>query len=261
MSRSEHPPSTRRRRVAVVLVLATALTVSTGPNVAARPLDRGPGETPVIEMVGMVEFDPSRAPEGASDVWSATWPATPLPTDGEGADEDDGADPAMAAEIDRLLGAARAAEAARVRRWVEAVAAHEARLEAERREAERVAAERAAAERAAAERDAAKRAAARRTAERDKAASAPHGGSGGPNLAALRACESGGNYGAVNPTGTYRGAYQFSRSTWNSVAAKAYPHLVGVDPAAASPADQDAMAAALYASQGSRPWPHCGKRL
>jgi CBS-domain-containing membrane protein len=37
-------------------------------------------------------------------------------------------------------------------------------------------------------------------------------------LARLRACESHGNYGAVNRSGTYRGAYQFSRRTWNNVA-------------------------------------------
>jgi hypothetical protein len=30
--------------------------------------------------------------------------------------------------------------------------------------------------------------------------------------------------------------------------------LVGVDPAQAAPADQDAMAQALYAQQGSAPW-------
>lgn len=105
-------------------------------------------------------------------------------------------------------------------------------------EAERVSAERAAAERAAASR-----------------------ASMGGGWAALRRCESGGNYGAVSASGTYRGAYQFSRSTWNAVAARSHPHLVGVDPAAAAPADQDAMALSLYRSSGSRPWPHCGKHL
>ncbi len=74
------------------------------------------------------------------------------------------------------------------------------------------------------------------------------GTSMGGGWAALRRCESGGNYGAVSSSGTYRGAYQFSRSTWNSVARGSYPHLVGVDPAAAAPADQDAMALALYRS-------------
>lgn len=79
--------------------------------------------------------------------------------------------------------------------------------------------------------------------------------------AALRECESGGDYSITNRTGKYRGAYQFDRSTWNSVAGRNDPSLVGVDPAAAAPADQDAMAAALYAERGARPWPHCGRHL
>jgi Transglycosylase-like domain len=79
--------------------------------------------------------------------------------------------------------------------------------------------------------------------------------------AALRECESGGNYSVTNPSGKYRGAYQFDRRTWNSVAERYAPHLVGVDPAAASPADQDAMAYALHSERGARPWPHCGRHL
>ena len=35
----------------------------------------------------------------------------------------------------------------------------------------------------------------------------------------------------------------------------------GVDPAAASAADQDAQALALYNRQGAGPWPHCGVHL
>lgn len=80
-------------------------------------------------------------------------------------------------------------------------------------------------------------------------------------LARLRACESNGRYDVVSANGTYRGAYQFSRSTWNSVASRHYPELRGVDPAAASPFDQDRMARALWAEQGRSPWPHCGKRV
>lgn len=79
--------------------------------------------------------------------------------------------------------------------------------------------------------------------------------------AALRHCESGGRYDAVSPTGRYRGAYQFSRATWDWVASFANPSLAGVDPAAAAPADQDAQAQALYDRQGAGPWPHCGKYL
>jgi len=79
--------------------------------------------------------------------------------------------------------------------------------------------------------------------------------------AALRECEAGGDYSITNRSGKYRGAYQFDRSTWNSVAERHAPALVGVDPAAASPADQDAMALALYTERGARPWPHCGRHL
>jgi hypothetical protein len=79
--------------------------------------------------------------------------------------------------------------------------------------------------------------------------------------AALRRCESGGDYSITNPSGRYRGAYQFDRSTWNSIAERHAPGLVGVDPAGASPADQDAMAQALYGERGARPWPHCGRHL
>jgi hypothetical protein len=77
--------------------------------------------------------------------------------------------------------------------------------------------------------------------------------------AALRQCESGGDYTITNPSGKYRGAYQFDRSTWNSVAGRHDPSLVDVDPAAASPADQDAMALALYSERGAGPWPPCGR--
>jgi LysM repeat protein len=45
-------------------------------------------------------------------------------------------------------------------------------------------------------------------------ATVPSGGGGG-NLAAIRACESSGNYGAVSADGLYRGAYQFDRQTWS----------------------------------------------
>ena len=62
-------------------------------------------------------------------------------------------------------------------------------------------------------------------------------------------------YAAVNPSGTYRGAYQFSRSTWDNTARYVGRlDLVGVDPAQASVADQDALAWALYQWQGAAPW-------
>jgi hypothetical protein len=86
---------------------------------------------------------------------------------------------------------------------------------------------------------------------------------GGPSdavLARLRNCESGGNYAAVSAGGTYRGAYQFSRQTWNNVARGFLPAYVSVDPAAAAPYVQDAMARVLWQASGSSQWPICGPR-
>jgi len=78
----------------------------------------------------------------------------------------------------------------------------------------------------------------------------------GDFLSCVRNRESGGNYGVYNQGGSgAAGAYQFLPGTWNSIAESAgRPDLVGVDPAQAGPADQDAMAQALYAQQGSAPW-------
>ncbi len=78
-----------------------------------------------------------------------------------------------------------------------------------------------------------------------------------PFLVCTRAHESdgAGGYHAVSPGGTYRGAYQFTRSTWNSTAMHAgRPDLVGIDPAAAAPYDQDLLALDLYHWQGASPW-------
>ena len=67
--------------------------------------------------------------------------------------------------------------------------------------------------------------------------------------------ESDGNYGAVSPGGTYRGAWQFDQSTWDSnSAASGRDDLVGIDPATASPGDQDQIAGVLYQSRGNQPW-------
>jgi len=75
-------------------------------------------------------------------------------------------------------------------------------------------------------------------------------------LACVRQRESGGNYAVYNEGGSgAAGAYQFLPGTWNSIAASSgRGDLVGVDPAQAAPADQDAMAQALYAQQGAAPW-------
>ena len=80
---------------------------------------------------------------------------------------------------------------------------------------------------------------------------------GGPSYeqwAALRQCESSGNYQAVSPSGLYRGAYQFDLGTWASVGGSG-------DPALASPAEQDHRAQVLWSQRGPSPWPICGQYL
>jgi len=76
-----------------------------------------------------------------------------------------------------------------------------------------------------------------------------------PFLQCVVEVESGGNYQAVSPDGQFMGAFQFSQSTWNSAApAAGLADLVGVAPNDASKAEQDAVAVALYALDGDRPW-------
>jgi hypothetical protein len=70
-------------------------------------------------------------------------------------------------------------------------------------------------------------------------------------LEAIAACESGGDPTAIGGGGLYRGKYQFSYETWQSVGGTG-------DPAAAPEAEQDARAAALLARDGADHWPVCG---
>ena len=72
-----------------------------------------------------------------------------------------------------------------------------------------------------------------------------------PHLEAIAACESGGNPSTSTGNGFY-GKYQFTQETWQSVGGTG-------NPAAASEAEQDRRAAALYAQQGTSPWPVCGQ--
>jgi hypothetical protein len=70
-------------------------------------------------------------------------------------------------------------------------------------------------------------------------------------LVAIAECESGGDPTIVSADGSYRGKYQFSFSTWESVGGYG-------DPAAAPEIEQDYRAALLYSRSGSSPWPVCG---
>ncbi len=76
-----------------------------------------------------------------------------------------------------------------------------------------------------------------------------------PFLACTRTRESGGDYGAVSPSGLYYGAYQFLPATWDATAVHAgRDDLVGVLPSRASEYDQDEIAWVLYQWQGTAPW-------
>jgi hypothetical protein len=76
-------------------------------------------------------------------------------------------------------------------------------------------------------------------------------GSAAATLARIAQCESGGDPAAVSSDGTYRGKYQFTRTTWAQMGGSG-------DPAAAPEAEQDQRAATLLAQQGTAPWPVCG---
>lgn len=80
--------------------------------------------------------------------------------------------------------------------------------------------------------------------------------------AALRLCESSGNYSVVSSNGLYHGAYQFYQPTWDGLANQlGRSDLVGLAPSQAAPADQDALALLLWQQRGNQPWPHCGRHL
>lgn len=86
-----------------------------------------------------------------------------------------------------------------------------------------------------------------------------HSGSCNGDFDCFKPCtldiESDGNYGAVSPDGTYRGAWQFDRPTWNGAVSRAgYPEWSGRDPASAPPHVQDAAARQLYSERGNQPW-------
>jgi Transglycosylase-like domain len=83
-------------------------------------------------------------------------------------------------------------------------------------------------------------------------AGASGGGGASASLEAIAACESGGDPAAIGGGGAYRGKYQFTHSTWQSVGGTG-------DPAAAPEAEQDRRAAILMAQGGAGHWPVCGQ--
>ena len=78
--------------------------------------------------------------------------------------------------------------------------------------------------------------------------------SGGLNWGALANCESGGDPRAVSGSGSFRGLYQFSIGTWQSVGGSG-------DPIDASSGEQTHRAELLYQREGRAPWPVCGRYL
>ncbi|MFJ6900131.1 ubiquitin-like domain-containing protein [Streptomyces hokutonensis] len=74
------------------------------------------------------------------------------------------------------------------------------------------------------------------------------------NWHGLATCESGGRPGAVDPSGTYGGLYQFDTHTWHSLGGSGRPQD-------ASAEEQTLRAKKLYVRRGASPWPHCGTRL
>jgi peptidoglycan hydrolase-like protein with peptidoglycan-binding domain len=83
------------------------------------------------------------------------------------------------------------------------------------------------------------------------------GGGSAPDASAtatlerIAQCESGGDPTAVSADGQYRGKYQFDRATWERLGGTG-------DPAKATEAAQDRIAAKLLAQSGTSPWPVCG---
>ena len=134
-------------------------------------------------------------------------------------------DPAITAHHDTVV-IARFTEAVNTARWLEAIAAIELAQQAE--------------------------ALARARAPRP---ATPRLSGGGNVLDCIKHRESRGQYDVVNTSSGAAGAYQFMPGTWNNNARSAgRTDLVGVNPSNASPADQDAMAQHLLATQGLGPW-------
>ncbi len=92
------------------------------------------------------------------------------------------------------------------------------------------------------------------TAPARTSSAAATGSSGGLNWGALANCESGGDPRSVSGSGSFRGLYQFSIGTWQSVGGSG-------DPINASAGEQTHRAELLYQREGRSPWPVCGRYL
>jgi hypothetical protein len=86
----------------------------------------------------------------------------------------------------------------------------------------------------------------RRAHRRARSASIP------PLLRRIAECESHGNPRSIGGAGAYRGMFQFSQDTWNSVGGHG-------DPAKASVAEQVRRAEVLLARSGTGQWPVCSQ--
>jgi hypothetical protein len=74
-------------------------------------------------------------------------------------------------------------------------------------------------------------------------------------MACVRWRESRNNYGAVDPSGQFMGAYQIYQGGWDAVARSiGRTDLVGVPPHRAAPADQDTVAINMLRQYGTSPW-------
>ena len=87
----------------------------------------------------------------------------------------------------------------------------------------------------------------------EASAHTPSSSSSAADLAALRGCESGGDYRADTGNGYY-GAYQFSASTWQSLG-------YGGFASDAAPRVQDEAALRLASTKGWNQWPACSRTL
>ena len=79
------------------------------------------------------------------------------------------------------------------------------------------------------------------------ASGTPSGSAGYSIPTSIVMCESGGNYSAVNPSSGAGGAYQILPSTWQAYGGTGLPQD-------APPAEQDRIAAEIYAQQGPSAW-------